>query len=382
MPKPRPAEEKDAFITRFMGDETMLKEYPDAAQRRAVAESQWNKVRGTKMEEEIFAVGKWNGMAFDVDDLKQIAETFKQFRESHVMDVPLKLGHSGDKDLRDGQPALGWVSDVWVDEDAKPTPKLMARFEDMPKLVEEAVGKKMYKNKSIELDLDVEYKGKTYPYALTGIALLGADLPAVNTLNDLGAYMASTDHSGYAAFGRVAFSSEKGALFNVSDEETTMNEQEIAELKQRVADAEAQTAQFKKEADDAAQREQDRIEADKKAAFDKKVSDVKERMEQMVGDMKLLPADRTEFAASLTDDIACDKVSFALDLLEKVEIKPDKAAFGKGGSGDGEYTDPADETAKRIQEMQASNPKLSYSDAQTAVFRKDSKLAADYIKMT
>ncbi len=41
MPKPRKDESHDAFIDRCMGDEAMNEDFPDAAQRRGVCESQW-----------------------------------------------------------------------------------------------------------------------------------------------------------------------------------------------------------------------------------------------------------------------------------------------------------------------------------------------------
>ena len=42
MPKPRKDESHDAFIDRCMGDEAMNEDFPDAAQRRGVCESQWD----------------------------------------------------------------------------------------------------------------------------------------------------------------------------------------------------------------------------------------------------------------------------------------------------------------------------------------------------
>jgi len=43
MPKPEKGETKDAFISRFMSDERMEKEYPDKEQRAAVAFDMWRK---------------------------------------------------------------------------------------------------------------------------------------------------------------------------------------------------------------------------------------------------------------------------------------------------------------------------------------------------
>ena len=42
LPKPRDNEEKDDFIDRCMGDDTMNEDFPDPGQRRAVCETQWD----------------------------------------------------------------------------------------------------------------------------------------------------------------------------------------------------------------------------------------------------------------------------------------------------------------------------------------------------
>jgi len=43
IPKPRANEAKKKFIQRCMSDKVMIREYPDASQRRAVCESAWDK---------------------------------------------------------------------------------------------------------------------------------------------------------------------------------------------------------------------------------------------------------------------------------------------------------------------------------------------------
>ena len=58
----------------------------------------------------------------------------------------------------------------------------MATFADMPDIVFEAISKKRYRKVSIELDKDATHKGETFKWILSGVALLGAVLPAVNTL--------------------------------------------------------------------------------------------------------------------------------------------------------------------------------------------------------
>ncbi len=43
IPTPKPTEEKNEFIARCMSDEKMLTEFPDAAQRLAVCQTQLKK---------------------------------------------------------------------------------------------------------------------------------------------------------------------------------------------------------------------------------------------------------------------------------------------------------------------------------------------------
>ena len=100
---------------------------------------------------EIFAVGRWNGFEFSLVDLQRIAETFKALGDKHR--VPLKFGHNNEQPMTDGQPALGWVTDVWVAGE-----KLMAKFSDIPEIVFNAMQKKLYNNVSVELDFDEREK--------------------------------------------------------------------------------------------------------------------------------------------------------------------------------------------------------------------------------
>ena len=43
LPAPGKKEREPAFVSRFMGDPDMVREYPDAKQRAAVAYSQWRR---------------------------------------------------------------------------------------------------------------------------------------------------------------------------------------------------------------------------------------------------------------------------------------------------------------------------------------------------
>jgi len=48
LPTPNTGEEQQKFVSRFMADKAMQREYPDKNQRLAVAFSQWRRLNGTR----------------------------------------------------------------------------------------------------------------------------------------------------------------------------------------------------------------------------------------------------------------------------------------------------------------------------------------------
>src|SRR3990167_797091 len=111
---------------------------------------------------------------------------------------PLKLGHAEDQKMlqKDGLPAAGWVSALYrVGE------KLLADFIDIPEKIWKLIENKAYKNVSSEIFWNIEIDGTLYRRMLAGVALLGADMPAVTNLAGIQAlYRAVTqmDYTGEA----------------------------------------------------------------------------------------------------------------------------------------------------------------------------------------
>ena len=180
-----------------------------------------------KLTQEIFAVGTWNGFPFTLNDLRKMAASFMALGD--VLKVPLKLGHNDEQEMTDGQPALGWVTGMSVNEETTP-PKLVAEFDDVPDVVFQAFEKKLYRSVSIELDFDVTHKGTPYEFVITAAALLGADMPAVNVLNDLAAFMSAKNSNlaqgGYTAGKHLSFTTITG-----NREESTMTPEQEAQLR-------------------------------------------------------------------------------------------------------------------------------------------------------
>lgn len=162
----------------------------------------------------VFSVGTWNGMKFVAEDMVAIARNTNALIAAGTLKPPLKLGHPGAA----GQPALGWVENVRADGD-----RLRADFMRVPDAVVGAIENGLYRQVSVEMSY-LEQIG----WIMTGVALLGADLPAVRNLEDLQAYMSAhppAGNTGVGADGVMAVSFSAAAP-NITNEGTTMGEEQ------------------------------------------------------------------------------------------------------------------------------------------------------------
>jgi DNA-binding transcriptional MerR regulator len=126
----------------------------------------------------IAAPGIWNGVLVTEELLLTLKRNFDALKET--LYVPLKLGHTSKfvenaKYEKTGEPALGWVKNLYWDEEDR---VLRADFTKVPRAVVEAIKKGAFTGLSIEIDPDFSGYGDT----LVGVALLGADLPAMTSL--------------------------------------------------------------------------------------------------------------------------------------------------------------------------------------------------------
>lgn len=138
----------------------------------------------SKNKVEIFSAGKWNGDVYTVADLDEMVKAFDE--TSSGWKPPLKLGHTEDQKLlqSDGLPAAGWVGKLYrIGE------KLYADFIDIPAKIFELMENKSYRKVSSEIYWDIDIgNDKIYNRMLAGVALLGADMPAVMNLSDITAW--------------------------------------------------------------------------------------------------------------------------------------------------------------------------------------------------
>lgn len=139
------------------------------------------------VEMEVFATGMWADREWTTADLDSMVANYAKLAAS--IKPPVKLGHDDKQILaqKDGQPALGWVAGL-----RRAGNKLVAKIADMPKAIKDLVSQGRYKRVSAEIypffeehsaeqNLNSGAKGAV----LAGLALLGADVPEVKTLEDL-----------------------------------------------------------------------------------------------------------------------------------------------------------------------------------------------------
>lgn len=323
---------------------------------------------------EIFAVGKWNGTDVTRDMLVELANNFS--RLSDIVDVPLKFGHNDEQPMTDGQPALGWVSKVWVEGE-----KLLAKFTDIPEIVYNAIEKKQYKNVSIEALFDVEHKGIKYGTVLTAVALLGVDMPAVNTLKDLTTYMTNKNlaFSSHATFSKKPSNINSEKHMGMSPEEQAefdAMKKSLSEVTKTMADDRAKftTKQAELEAENKALKEEKEA-----TTFAREKQDVENDLETLVKENKITPAQRDSLTKQFTAETAA-QVKFTIATLKENTAMGNSDQQGRedkdNGTDDSGMT-PDEKVTVEALKFQANN-KGTFSAAVQHVLSTDPKLAREY----
>ena len=181
---------------------------------------------------EIFSEGTWNGNKITPEILKNIVDAFAKTKD--FLKPVLKLGHNNEQEIlkRDGLPAAGWVTDVRIKGR-----KLIADFSDIPEKIFKLIKNKRYRKVSVEIFSGYSFEGNEFPHILGAVALLGADIPAVQNLNDIMAnYSLKYKHN---------FSNEKNShIYKYEPEEIRMNE--IENLKDSIKLQNEQIEEMKK----------------------------------------------------------------------------------------------------------------------------------------
>lgn len=261
----------------------------------------------------IFSAGTWNGDTYTEDDIKAIAEAFNDLKGQ--LRPPLKLGHNEEQKLADGMPAIGWLDNVRA-----VGAKLMADFVKVPKKIYDLLKAGAYRTVSPEIYWNLEMNGKQYPYALKALALLGADIPACKDVSDIMALYSEV----------YAYSAEPGDVkaYTIETEDKEMEEKikeleakiaayeaekaqaatDKAALEAKVTENEAKVAEFTAKVEELTKTitEKDAVIAENTAKFAeiekaKKYAALEARVDKMIADKKLLPANKDKALRLLSE---------------------------------------------------------------------------------
>lgn len=387
MPTPRKGEEQKAYISRCMGSSEMNSEFPDSSQRAAVCHTYWRNwkkhgsIKGASSHSmnfselrgaEIFSVGTWNDITFTESDLVGIADSFNQLALSGR--VPLKFGHNDEQPLTDGQPALGWVERVWVEGN-----KLLADFVNVPEVVYNAIRDKLYNFVSVELLEEAARDGKVFPWVLSGIALLGSDLPAVSNLQELSKLTMSR---------RACRQFNKAGLLTFTGDSTRMADDDTKALRDRLADMEAKLAKFTDENKALAAERDEAIKLRKQEKAKAIKEQVEAKFEDAIERKVLLPKSREAYFKWQFPSDDVDKLINEFDMKDvdnfieenKVQMSSN-AGKPRQAADDEEGKTPDVVLTQRTKRFMTENRVTDYKFAMMQVLGEDPELAEAYRMM-
>jgi hypothetical protein len=141
---------------------------------------------------ELVRVGIWAASTGDWRVTRtDLVSAVEAHRAGVIRTPPLRLGHRGE--MRAGEPALGMATNFRVVGDT-----LVCDYTDVPRALAAVIGK-AWPQRSVEALIDyTDANGKSWPLIIESVALLGAELPAVDSLNDVAAL-----YDGVAAAKRI-----------------------------------------------------------------------------------------------------------------------------------------------------------------------------------
>lgn len=323
----------------------------------------------TIKDREIFSVGKWRGSAV-VDATKaMLAEMVSAYDELNSkvsgFAIPIKLGHN----KRVGEPAFGYAENVRMSEDGG---TLLSDFVDVPPEIVDAITEKRYNTVSVEIWPSVTFGGKTFPNVLGGIALLGAEWPAVKGLKPLS----------------MSADGEAPIQLSKEDEMKTFTEQEHNDAVATLTASHAAALTAANTAANAAADRADRAEAALSAFQDTaEKSEVTAVIEAAEAAGKIVPANKPAILAmaeALRATVEPAKRKEAMKTFKAfVETLPNKVDLTENGRaadparpGDAENAGAKVDVAARA--LMSADGKLSYRDALTKVFAADPALKQAY----
>src|SRR5262245_555533 len=132
----------------------------------------------------IFQTGRWNSDEYKLKDLQEMIDAYPYVG----FKPPVKAGHADAQENKTtaqrafGVPSLGFVSNLRISGN-----KLYADLKNIPRKFAELIKAGAYKRISSEIywNYKDEDSGKTWPRVLKAVSILGADIPALTSLDEI-----------------------------------------------------------------------------------------------------------------------------------------------------------------------------------------------------
>jgi len=334
------------------------------------ADGKWQKAGGQmhEFEAEIFAVGTWNGDRYSLADLDDMVRNFEALRDT--VKPPVKPGHTGGIG-KPGQISFGWVTGL-----RRAGEKLIARFSQVPDIVYRAIKSGRFKRVSAEIYWNYKHAGQTLRRVLAGVAVLGADVPAVTNLADLEAYL--SQHPGDPAF-------EKMAVFAMETETIKTKKHNIEGDAMPKTAEELQRELEKEKAARVAAENRATQHAEERAAERKQAAEtgLKAFCEDQVKAGKMTPAAREVITGRMDQHVYSEAEGFTIgfDTFKAFCEKQGKVLDdGDAGSAHGQknFDDPGREVDQRTRKYVAEHQGATYAAAMSEVLAADPELAEAY----
>ncbi|MCV7076983.1 hypothetical protein [Mycobacterium szulgai] len=130
---------------------------------------------------ELLKVGRWDGLGGEFDiTAEHLASAVEAHQAGVIRKAVIRLGHTG---MGDASPALGYVDRLRLADGGM---TLVGDLAGVPKAIATLIPR-AWPDRSIEglMEYEDPNTGRTWPFVLTALALIGATRPAVSTLRSL-----------------------------------------------------------------------------------------------------------------------------------------------------------------------------------------------------
>lgn len=216
---------------------------------------------------EIFSAGVWNGDHYTAADLDEMVRAYEANKDT--LRPYLKLGHDDKQALlqKDGYPAAGWIENV-----RRVGEKLVADFVDIPNKIYELIQNKAYRKVSSEIYWNVNINKNRFKRFLSGVALLGTDLPACTNLSDILAQYGISDFEKLSSYALemndviIKTYNSEDKMSEAKSEAQIKAELDLQAAQEKLAELEGKVKEYKSQESEIAELKAYKEEAEKKIA--------------------------------------------------------------------------------------------------------------------